>query len=97
MDGRTGHEVTTSALKPCLSPPPPCRPLPPCRRSYSAMPRAVCPAVRCVVPPFLTVPRRPCHLFAVPPALRYRRAAVPPLLQCRAASHTHTPSNLTSQ
>ena len=33
-----------------------------------------------VVPPFLTVPRRPCHLFAVPPALRYRRAAVPPLL-----------------
>ena len=33
MDGRTGHEVTTSALKPCLSPPPPCRPLPPCRRA----------------------------------------------------------------
>ena len=31
-----------------------------------------------------SAPRRPCHLFAVPPAVRYRRAAVPPLLQCRA-------------
>ena len=28
---------------------------------------------------------KPGYLFAVPPAVRYRRAAVPPLLQCRAA------------
>ena len=68
--------IYSPSLLPCVTA------VPPYRRSYSAAPAVP------FVPPSGALPAVCCRRAALPPTLA---AAVPPLPQCRAASHTHTP------